>query len=299
MRRAAKWIERCLWTVGFLALGTFAGVQIYSRVQQAEGNRELDRRSHEERAPAAEEPVPAVKVPPVHGSAVGRIEIPRLELSAVVFEGTDTEVLQGGVGHLTGSSLPGEKGNVVFAGHRDTFFRALKNIRKDDVITVTTGTETRRYSVGSTEIINPNETGVLDATRDSTLTLVTCYPFYYVGHAPKRFIVRCHEVTEQPVIAQVPDTPAPSQPRPAVRKRKPAPKIVSEPVASPIALSAGGPTASEANVVEDTPEPQQEENFDSPPQPTRRSAGGIKKLNPMRLFGKLAHAVRRSDKSEP
>jgi sortase A len=189
MSRAAKRIEHCLWAVGFLALGFYVGVLTHSAIQQSEGNRELNRRiEHPSRH----------KVAPPHGSVVARVEIPRLDLSAVVLEGTDAGVLRDGVGHLTGSSLPGEYGNVVFAGHRDSFFRALKDIRKGDVVRVTSERGTRRYSVDSTEIVSPSETQALRSTSESTLTLVTCYPFSFIGHAPQRFIVRCRTIASPP-----------------------------------------------------------------------------------------------------
>lgn len=193
MSRAAKWIERCLWVVGFVAIGSCIAVWIYARHEQAAGDRELDRRIHvHEQAPPAS---PAAPVRPVRGDLVGRLEIPRLAMKSVIFEGTDEDVLQRGVGHLPGSPLPGE-GNVVVAGHRDTFFRPLRNIRPRDVITVTTDQGTRRYTVESTAIVNPEETGVLEDTSGSTLTLITCYPFRYIGHAPQRFVVRGREAPE-------------------------------------------------------------------------------------------------------
>jgi sortase A len=98
------------------------------------------------------------------------------------------------VGHIPGTGLPGQVGNVGLAGHRDTFFRPLENIRKNDAIDVDTGQGTLRYLVTATEIVSPRDVGVLKASAGKTLTLVTCYPFYYVGSAPKRFIVRAVEV---------------------------------------------------------------------------------------------------------
>src|SRR5216684_2773163 len=138
MSRATKWIERCLWAVGLLALGICAYVWIDARHKQAQGSRELDRRLHE---------VSYAKPRLAQGELVGRLEIPRLQLSTIVFEGTGEPVLQRGVGHLPGSPLPGEHGNVIFAGHRDSFFRSLKDVRKRDVVAVTTPSGRRRYVV--------------------------------------------------------------------------------------------------------------------------------------------------------
>jgi LPXTG-site transpeptidase (sortase) family protein len=126
------------------------------------------------------------------------LEIPRLGLSTVIFEGTGEDVLLRGAGHLRGSALPGEKGNVVVAGHRDTFFRPLRNLREGDAIDLDLGSGLRHYVVAETEIVNPEDTEVLQATPRPMLTLVTCYPFYFVGNAPQRFIARCREVKEAP-----------------------------------------------------------------------------------------------------
>jgi sortase A len=117
-----------------------------------------------------------------------------LNVTAMVREGADGKTLRRAVGHIPGTALPGEAGNVALAGHRDTFFRALRDIRKDDTIQFETESGIYRYQVESTEIVGPRDVGVLAASNQDTLTLVTCYPFYYVGSAPKRFIVRAAQV---------------------------------------------------------------------------------------------------------
>ena len=132
--------------------------------------------------------------PSVSGSLIARIDIPRIGLSAMVIEGTSATNLRRAAGHITGTPLPGQPGNVGISGHRDTFFRPLRNIRPNDVITLTTLLGEYRYRVVSTKIVRPDSLDVLDASRDETLTLVTCYPFYYVGPAPDRFIVRAERV---------------------------------------------------------------------------------------------------------
>jgi sortase A len=206
-------MERCLWAIGFLALAAWFGVWFNARQQQAEGNRELDRRLQTPRGMEASRdtsPSPrssssanssisgssSIERRAAQGDLVGRIEIPRLQMSTVVFEGTGDNVLRIGVGHLSGSALPGEHGNVVLAAHRDTFFRPLRSIHKYDRIVMVTPAGTRRYQVDSTEIVSPNYTEILAPTPDATLTLVTCYPFEWFGHAPRRFIVRAHEVDD-------------------------------------------------------------------------------------------------------
>jgi sortase A len=150
-----------------------------------------------EQAPKAEAPpamLPAPNEPlneaaPAMRSVIGRLEIPRLNLSVMVREGADEGTLRRAVGHIPGTALPGKPGNMGLAGHRDTFFRELRNIREDDAIEFQTARGTYRYFVKSTRIVTPRDVSVLAASGGQNLTLVTCYPFYYVGSAPKRFIV--------------------------------------------------------------------------------------------------------------
>ena len=129
------------------------------------------------------------------GSPLGRIEISSIGLAAMIMEGTDRKTLRRAVGHIPGTPLPGQPGNVVITGHRDTFFRGLRNIHKDDEITLTTLNGTYRYRVEFTEVVEPQDNAVLDHSDDAILTLVTCYPFYYVGPAPKRFVVRARRIS--------------------------------------------------------------------------------------------------------
>jgi sortase A len=128
-----------------------------------------------------------------HGDIFGRIEIPRIHVSVIVLEGSDSHMLRIGAGHIPGSGLPGMIGNVAIAAHRDTFFRPLRDIRTNDLITLTTLDGVFRYRVHGTEIVDPADVQVLHRTEDAELTLVTCYPFYYLGSAPKRFIVHARK----------------------------------------------------------------------------------------------------------
>jgi sortase A len=124
----------------------------------------------------------------VHG-LIGRLEIPRLNVSVMVMEGDDDATLARAAGHLPETALPWERGNAVIAAHRDTFFRPLKNIREGDAIRMTTTRGTFEYRVTGTEIVEPDDLSVLAPTTVPALTLVTCYPFSYVGAAPQRFII--------------------------------------------------------------------------------------------------------------
>ncbi|MDT8069569.1 MAG: class D sortase [Terriglobia bacterium] len=123
------------------------------------------------------------------GSVLGRIEIRRIGVSVIVMEGTDRRTLQRAVGHIAGTSLPGQPGNIAIAGHRDTFFRELRNLRLGDEITLTTLDGSLVYEVDSMKVVAADNTAVLNHSTRSDLTLVTCYPFYFVGPAPRRFVV--------------------------------------------------------------------------------------------------------------
>jgi sortase A len=202
---ALRWIQRALYLGGFLILGYCGADWLNSRRSQHQGAQELDRiLSYRPRNnPAIPAPRNARPQPPlVPGELIGKVEIPRLHLSAVVFQGTESTILDRGVGHLDGSPLPGQPGNVVLAAHRDTFFRSLREIRKGDTVSVTTEHGARTYQVDSTEIVDPTQTSVLDPTPKPTLTLITCYPFYYIGHAPKRFIVRARDMEMPEMLAR-------------------------------------------------------------------------------------------------
>jgi sortase A len=185
----ARWSERFLWAVGLLLLSAWCGIWLMAGLRQADGNRELDQ------FVGTSDPVQPSSRTKL-GTLIGRMEIPRLQMSTVVFEGTGDDVLRTGIGHLPGTSLPGEAGNAVLAAHRDTYFRPLRNIRKGDRIDLVALSGTRHYRVDWITIVMPTQTGVLAPTAGSTLTLVTCYPFDWFGHAPKRFIVRAHELDD-------------------------------------------------------------------------------------------------------
>ena len=147
--------------------------------------------------PAVADRRPARPAPPSDlpiGEPIGTIEVPRLHLSAVVANGDDDGTLRVAIGHLPDTPLPWEEGNSALAGHRDTFFRALRGIRVDDEMRIVTPYGDFLYQVKRIVIVTPDDLSVLAPTPEATLTLVTCYPFSYVGHAPKRFIVQATRV---------------------------------------------------------------------------------------------------------
>jgi sortase A len=148
----------------------------------------------------------SIKEPPallVEGGIIGEIQVPRLQLKAIVVQGDSHTILRRAVGHVPETALPGTPGNVVLAGHRDTFFRPLRNIQRGDAITFKTRNGAYQYLVESTEVVPATDVEVLNATAGRTLTLITCFPFDYVGPAPNRYIVRARELVspslEQPL----------------------------------------------------------------------------------------------------
>lgn len=199
--RMWRWLERLLLAVGIASLGYFAYVSAESRLYQELEHRELDAiLASGPPPPAATDhasPPARRRPPPAPGSVIGRIEIPRLEVSVMIRAGADARTLNLAVGHIPGTALPGEVGNVGLAGHRDTFFRRLRDIRTDDEIRLVTPEGTFAFRVDRTSVVEPRDTWVLDPTDSPTLTLVTCYPFTYIGSAPQRFIV--HAAAAQPL----------------------------------------------------------------------------------------------------
>jgi len=185
--RAARLVARVLLIAGLLALWYAAYVVIDTKAYQAiEQTRFEQARQDAAAAPAL-----------VDGVSIGEIQIPRLGLAAMVVQGDSAAILQRAVGHLAETALPGEPGNVVLAGHRDTFFRPLKRVRTGDAITLKTRNGDFEYLVESTAVVRPTDLEVIQPTNRRTLTLITCFPFSYVGPAPDRFIVRARE-TEGP-----------------------------------------------------------------------------------------------------
>jgi sortase A len=132
----------------------------------------------------------------VEGNVIGELQVPRLGISAMVVQGDSAANLRRAVGHITKSALPGEWGNVALAGHRDTFFRPLRDIRLGDEIRFKTRERSFEYRVESIEVVAPTDIRVLESATGHELTLLTCFPFHYVGPAPKRLVVRAQEVDE-------------------------------------------------------------------------------------------------------
>jgi len=195
--RLVRWAERAAILAAFLCFGYWAWVYFETRVYQAGQMRRLAEPSAASENPAFDRaPLEAAepRTPVVEGTALSRMEIPRLGLSVVVVEGVEPRDLRLAVGHVPGTALPGETGNIGIAGHRDTFFRPLADVRGNDIIWLTSGGTSYEYAVERVEIVNPSDVQVLDPSSEPELTLVTCYPFYYVGPAPQRYVVRARQV---------------------------------------------------------------------------------------------------------
>ncbi|MGD0548321.1 MAG: class D sortase [Terracidiphilus sp.] len=191
-QRFICWTRRILLLAGVLALAYVALTLFNARLFQNAASRALDGQIHAEELHTV---IPARKSVK-EGDLLGRMEIPRIGLSVMVLQGTSSKTLRLGVGHISGTALPGESGNIGIAGHRDTFFRSLKNIHREDEILLQTTAGIARYEVDWIQITAPGDSGIVSTATESGLTLVTCYPFYYIGAAPERFVVHAHRLRQ-------------------------------------------------------------------------------------------------------
>ncbi len=197
-----RWLARGLFAAGAAALGWCLFV-----IGEGLAYRELEgRRFDAERQQNQSDDVFAAsnrtartavapKRHPVDLSGVfGRVDIARLGLSVMVGEGVDSPALRRSAGHIPGTGFPGGTGNIGISAHRDTYFRRLKDVRIGDVVALSTVLATYRYRVVSTTIVEPSNIEVLDPNGGEVLTLITCYPFYFIGEAPNRFVVRAERI---------------------------------------------------------------------------------------------------------
>jgi sortase A len=184
-----RWTERVLVVAGLATLTWCALLLVDARLTQRTARETLARVGRLE-APAS------VSSTPVRGTPLAALSIPRLNLSTVVLQGSDEATLRGGPGHIENTALPGERGNAGIAGHRDSFFRPLQRVRVGDDIFLDTPRKRVHYRVEWLRVVAPHDVSVLKPTPESTLTLVTCYPFGFVGAAPDRFVVHATRVTD-------------------------------------------------------------------------------------------------------
>jgi LPXTG-site transpeptidase (sortase) family protein len=191
-----RWVERGLLVVGLAGLTWCSLVWLQATAYQRNQRDALERTLMTE--PSRQDlPLTSDRQTLAAGSLIGSLEIPRLRVSAMVAEGDDDSTLRIAIGHLPDTPLPWEDGNSALAAHRDTFFRPLRDIRIGDELRLTTAHEELRYRVRETLVVGPEDVRVLDSTDSPSLTLITCYPFNYVGHAPRRFIVRAEAIARR------------------------------------------------------------------------------------------------------
>lgn len=197
--KTLRWLEPLAWGVGLILIATWGGARLHGHLAAQDelerfesARRELQaanpadtRLWSEGRIAAYEQSLASPTDAPL---AILRIE--RIGLEVAVLDGTDELTLNRAVGRIEGTSPPGEPGNAGIAGHRDGFFRGLKDVGLGDRIEIETLSGTSSYVIDTTLIVNPDQVDVLEPTEESVVTLVTCYPFYYVGPAPRRYIVR-------------------------------------------------------------------------------------------------------------
>jgi len=194
----------------FFLAGAAIGIWVWSYAHRAiEQKRDEQTFNRQQKAPPAQSPTaPAKPLPPrlKHGDVVARLMIQKINLRAMIREGADSSTLDVALGHISGTAMPGQKGNVGVAGHRDTIFRRLGQVAKNDQIQLQTLSGTYTYQVDDMQIVTPKNVSVLLPGRGAQLTLVTCYPFNFIGSAPKRYIVKAHLVSR--ITGEPPTTPA-------------------------------------------------------------------------------------------
>ncbi len=185
-----RWVRRFLFIAGSVAILYVALTLLHAKLYQDAAGNALEKQIDAQEQHKVSLPQAVAK----EGDVLGLIEISRLGVKVAILEGTTSQTLLLGVGHIEGTALPGKPGNIGIAGHRDTYFRALKDIRTNDVIQIQTATGLTRYQVDWMQIVAPSDTAILAPSTDSAITLVTCYPFHFIGSAPERFIVHANKI---------------------------------------------------------------------------------------------------------
>ena len=195
-------LERALWIAGIVLVAVWGGVRGWGSWSAARDVARFD-----SAVPVATAPGPPGGVDMAlwsdsrvrhyreslgrdAGPAIGVLKIAKIGLTVPILEGTDELTLDRGVGHIEGTDAPGGSGNVGIAGHRDGFFRGLKDVGAGDVIELRASSGVLTYVVADVRIVDPADVSVLGPTAEPSITLVTCYPFYFVGAAPQRYVVR-------------------------------------------------------------------------------------------------------------
>lgn len=188
-----RWLQRTLFVGGVACVAWVFVTWEEATFFQLYARSELQQLINHEKGPQTGMPASPPALRRVE-SVIGLLDIPRLSLSVIAVEGDDSHTLRIAAGHLPDTPLPWQEGNASFAGHRDTFFRALRDLRAGDDIGMATAHGTFRYRVTRTLIVNPGDLSVLQPHDGTALTLITCFPFSYLGDAPQRFIVQAKRV---------------------------------------------------------------------------------------------------------
>lgn len=206
--KTLRYAEVLLWIVAIASIGYcsvgYAGAAVHQHRQRALLNASRTENAFAPISGSADAAVPSLSsasAPEPSGAlgygVLGAIEIPRLNISSIVEEGVDSSTLWEAVGHMPGTALPGQNGNSALASHRDTYFRGLAEVRTGDLIVFKSPTANFRYRVESTRIVDAQATDALPDSATPTLSLITCYPFHYLGPAPQRFIVTARAETSE------------------------------------------------------------------------------------------------------
>ena len=205
--RSPAWIalERAAWTAGLAAVCVWTAVRVTGNwsatrdVALLAATAEGIQSSKPDMSLWSPQRIKAWEQAQRHaaGGVLAVMRIPAIRLEVPVLAGSDDITLDRGAGHIEDTALPGDAGNIGIAGHRDGFFRGLKDVKVGDQLEIQTPTSTQRYRIDRIWIVKPNDVSVLDPTPHPAVTLVTCYPFYYIGSAPQRYIVRATRVARQ------------------------------------------------------------------------------------------------------
>ena len=185
--KSLKWTQRILLTFGVIAIVYSVGSVAYSKAYQYYESSKFDEAIAVGR-------VSRIERVPGEGEPIGKLVIARLGVSVIVLEGVENGTLRLGAGHVPETAMPGSAGNVAIAAHRDSYFRTVEGIKVGDRVQVETLKGVYEYNVDSTEIVNPEDTNVLNDNDYPELTLITCYPFHFIGSAPYRFIVHARQI---------------------------------------------------------------------------------------------------------
>ncbi len=205
-----KRVEIALWLLGFACLGVYVAshaqsnqaqadaIALFARNETVQSTQTPNTALWSEKRIASYDPGAANALPPL-----GVLNIPNIDVRVAVFDGTSDKVLDVGAGRVPGTARIASAGNLAIAAHRDGFFRGLKDIEIGDELSFSNQEGKFQYRVTETLVVEPADVSVLEPTEHPTITLITCYPFYFVGSAPQRFIVRAELSTDEPELIRL------------------------------------------------------------------------------------------------